>query len=262
MLEQGRRFGSFQVAAFLILSRCSQGITLTLSPRPRRGCCPPLEGDYKSILVVLFMVFAQFLVRQWLRVFRQFPWTCGRLFHTFYVLVNSFPEVDCVLLSIVVFGAVFTADSSVASAHGYLGAISTSSLYLAVTFAVIGLSFPSWCNDSVYGPDSCMRRNPWSFCRCSSWTQLRRARRPSTTGVLVQTMQKSVTMLLLVRCVQERGVQTAQDTEEFPQGAVIGQGVAYPLLCSSDPQIIEEIGKAIQLVRTTVEQIVASCLRS
>ena len=68
--------------------------------------------------------------------------------------MNSYLEVDFVLLSVVVLGAVFTAHASVASAHGHLDTISTSSLYLAVTFAVTGLSFPSWCNDRSFGPDS------------------------------------------------------------------------------------------------------------
>ena len=103
--------------------------------------------------------------------------------------MNAYLEVDFVLLSVVVLGAVFTAHASVASAHGHLDTISTSSLYLAVTFAVTGLSFPSWCNDRGYGPDIGTCRNLWSFCRCSSWTRLRRARRASTTGLLVLTVQ-------------------------------------------------------------------------
>ena len=86
-------------------------------------------------------------------------------------LVNLDPEVDSVLFSVVVNGAVCTADASVASAHGYLNTLPTSSLYLAVTFSMTGLSCPSWsccryssrtslwacpswCNDRRCGPDS------------------------------------------------------------------------------------------------------------
>ena len=69
-------------------------------------------------------------------------------------LVSLDPVVDFVLLSVVVNDAVRTADASVASARGYLDTVSTSSLYLVVTFAMTGLSCPSWCNNKGYGPDS------------------------------------------------------------------------------------------------------------
>ena len=136
----------------------------------------------------------------------------------FYVLVNSFPEVDfCPPLRRRFWRSVH--------AHGYLDTISTRSLYLAVTFAVIGLSFLSWCNDSVYGPDSGMRRNPWSFCKCSSWTWLRR---PSSfndrcagpgnaeiCGVSTGAVLGQCCCLPVV--VQDkRLVQTAQNVVEFP----------------------------------------------
>ena len=76
------------------------------------------------------------------------------------------------------------------SAHGYLDTVSTSSLHLAVTFAVTGLSLPSWCNDRGYGPDSGTPRNSWRFHRCSSWT---RCTRPLLLcGADGQTVQKTV----------------------------------------------------------------------
>ena len=110
----------------------------------------------------------------------------------------------------------------------------------AVTFSVAGLSFPSWCNDRVDGPDSCTCRIRVVSAGavlghgCSVPVVLQRQ------VFLVQTMQKSVEFpqvqflnkLLPARVVQDkRLVQTAQETVEFPQGAVIGQVFACPLWC-------------------------------
>ena len=135
-----------------------------------------------------------------------------------------------------------------------------------------------------YGPDSCMRRNPWSFCKCRFLDIV-------AAPVVLQRQvcwsrqcrnlwsfhrSRSYNVVACPLCARQ-GVQTAQDTvgavlgqvvacpcgarqavgpdsaeTEFPQVAVLGQGVACPLLCMPE----------VMVCSSDVEQIVASCHRS
>ena len=84
-------------------------------------------------------------------------------------------------------------------------------------------------------------RKPWSFCRCSSWTRLRRARRALTTGFWSRQCRKPSLQFLdkVVACPScfndRRLLQTVQKTVEFPRGAVLGHG-CWLARCGCLPQ--------------------------
>ena len=101
------------------------------------------------------------------------------------------------------------------------------------TGAVLGAMLVLSCVVQRQGLRSRQRRKPWSFCRCSSWTRLRRARRALTTGVLVQTVQKTFAAVLGQGC----GVPVAPDSAEnrgISTGVhFLGMVVSCPLWCKT-----------------------------